>query len=624
MLRASIVSLVGLLAGLLAAPAWGSWVEPVGGPLNATAANDALRPSVAAVGSVPYVAWIEADDINLEVRVARLNAAGTAWEAVGAAASINADRNANALDASIADIGGVPWVAWAEDDGVNFEIRVARLNAAGTAWTEVVGGLSPINHAANRDAIDPQLISVGGVPHVAWVETDGVALQLRAARLNTAGTDWEELAGGSSANASPTQLAASPSLADVGGVAWLAWREDDGVNFEIRVAHPNAAGTDWDEVVGGASPVNRDPAQDGGHPSLTALGGVPYVAWDEAEPSGRQVRAARLNGAGTDWVEVVGGTSPINHDPARLAFDPTLIGIDGVPYVSWRELDEAGDVQLRAARLGADGAGWQEIVGGARPIDVAPGVDASFPDMAAVGGIPYVTWLEDAGGVDKVRVKRLVPDFLPDSTAFATSPTSALLIGRLRTYGVPAQAGFELGPGAGFGTVTPLARTADGPGEDTVVAEVTGLAPATRYSWRAVASDGTYRTATDATRTLTTLALPATPPAPQPPGPAPPGRLVGALVSARLSGTVGKRLPIGYFSTTDAAARLELRRKRALVATLTGTAKPGRNTLTWPTRAKGKALPAGSYAFTLVLTTPDGQTVRATGTVRLVAARAPR
>jgi hypothetical protein len=38
------------------------------------------------------------------------------------------------------------------------------LNAAGTAWEQVVGGASPINEASNREAREPSLTSIGGVP----------------------------------------------------------------------------------------------------------------------------------------------------------------------------------------------------------------------------------------------------------------------------------------------------------------------------------------------------------------------------------------------------------------------------------------------------------------------------
>jgi hypothetical protein len=64
--------------------------------------------------------------------------------------------------------GGVPHAAWTEWDGTNWEVRVAKLNGAGTAWTQIVGGASPINHDPTRSAAYVTLASTNGVPWVAW------------------------------------------------------------------------------------------------------------------------------------------------------------------------------------------------------------------------------------------------------------------------------------------------------------------------------------------------------------------------------------------------------------------------------------------------------------------------
>ena len=127
------------------------------------------------------------------------SSASAGWrQPVGGASPINHfDDHARAY-ASLAAVGGVPYVAWSEYDGTNSEVRVSRLNAAGTAWEQVVGGASPINHAANRDASEPSLAAVGGVPYVAWSEDDGTNYELRVSRLNArgdglgAGGGWTE------------------------------------------------------------------------------------------------------------------------------------------------------------------------------------------------------------------------------------------------------------------------------------------------------------------------------------------------------------------------------------------------------------------------------------------------
>src|SRR5438093_5911615 len=125
--------------------------------------------------------------------------ARAAWhQPVGGASPINQANDQNAFEPSLTAIG-VPYVAWSEFDGTNDELRVARLNGAGTAWAQPVGGASPINQANNRDALEPSLTSIGGVPYVAWNESDSRRAARRVARLNGAGTAWEQPWRGASA-----------------------------------------------------------------------------------------------------------------------------------------------------------------------------------------------------------------------------------------------------------------------------------------------------------------------------------------------------------------------------------------------------------------------------------------
>jgi hypothetical protein len=230
----------GLAAAALPSSVSAAWRQPVGGasPINHASDQDAIVPSVAAIAGAPYIAWTEYDGTNREVRVSRLNAAGAAWEeVVGGASPINHASDRDGFGSSLAAVGGVPYVAWQEFDGTNSEVRVGRLNAAGAAWEEVVGGASPINHASDRYGFEPSLTAVGGVPYVAWQEFDGTNAEVRVARLNAAGTAWEEVAGGASPiNHASDRNAHEPSLTAIGGVPYIAWREDDDTNADVRVS----------------------------------------------------------------------------------------------------------------------------------------------------------------------------------------------------------------------------------------------------------------------------------------------------------------------------------------------------------------------------------------------------
>jgi hypothetical protein len=486
-----IVFALGFVA--FAAPVQAAWNQPVGGasPINYSSAQDAAFPDLIEIGGVPYLAWSEDDGNYSQIRVSRLNAAGTAWpEVVGGPGPISVPTDHGSIAPSLTSIGGVPYVAWLGIDFTpptpNLEIRAARLNAAGTAWEELAGA-TQINWASMRDADEPSMTAIGGVPYIAWSETTGTRYQIRVARLNAAGTAWE-FVGGSQINQDVNRDATTPSLTAIGGVPYVAWVEADGTNREIRVARLNAAATAWEQIVGGASPINHSSVQDAVQPSLTSIGGVPWVAWDEADGvGGGKLRVARANAAGTAWQEVVGGASPINQAFNRNALLPSLTAIGGVPYVAWYESDGT-HYQVRVSRLNAAGTAWEQLVGGASPINQAGDQDAVAPSLTSIGGVPYVAWDERDGTNDEIRVSRLEPDFLGPATASATDTSATLSVG-VRAFSLPYQVGFDYGPG--FGSQSATTQTS---GEtETVTQTVLGLSPSTSYSFRPFATAGLPR-----------------------------------------------------------------------------------------------------------------------------------
>jgi hypothetical protein len=378
-----------------------AWYQPAGGasPINQSPTAQAAQPSLASVDGVPYVAWTEPDGTNSEVRVSKLNAAGTAWTQVGG--PINQSPTRDAFDPSLASIGGVPYVAWAESDGTNNEIRVSKLD--GGAWTQVVGGASPINQDPSRGADAPSLASIGGVPYVAWSELDGTSFEIRVSKLD--GGAWTQLeVGESPINQDSNRAARNPSLASVGGVPYVAWTEHDGTNYEVRVSKFD--GGAWTQVGGGVSPINQDPGKDGLLPSLDSVAGVPFVAWSEFDATNSEIRVSKMNGGGTSWTQVVGGASPINASSSRSGIEPSLASIGGVPYVAWSELDDFNS-EIRVSKLNDDGTVWLQIADDfLSPVNQDPNRDGTFPSLAVVGDVPHVAWQEFDGTNTEIRVSR--------------------------------------------------------------------------------------------------------------------------------------------------------------------------------------------------------------------------
>jgi hypothetical protein len=635
-----------------------AWNQPVGGlsPINESATQPAQAPSLTAIGGVPYVAWREfsAATLKYEIRVSRLNAAGTAWQqVVGGTSPINHGgvASGDAYNPSLAAIGDVPYVAWREFDGVNYEVRVSRLNATGTAWEEIVGGASPINHSSTLTASAASLTAVGGVPYVAWTEFDGANNEIRVSRLN--GNDWQEPWTGVTAtngqiNASQSDNANWPNVTAIGGVPYVAWSEDDGLNEEVRVSRLNPAGNDWQEVGG---PINHANNRDAFDPSLTAIGGVPYVAWTEFDGTGDEIRVSRLNAAPTEWQEIVGGPSPVKQAADDQAGDPSLTAIGGVPYVSWRQYDGTNN-EVRVSRLNAPGSAWEQIVGGTSPINQTNNRDAVETSLTGIGGVPYVSWREHDGSNTEIRVSRLEPE-LTEPEVLATDD-GAVLLARVRAYGVEYPVAFEYGAGVVLNSRTAVRTSSAYDGTDTVLRTIGGLTPATVYSFRAIGFDGTYIIAPSATAQFTTDALsgpgsqgpqgPAGSQGPQgpagadglpgtagPQGPAganglpgtngaqgePAIRLLVAVVNTKLRARAGKRVTLDYLSTAVGSSTLEVFRGRNSVARITSTAKVGRNKITWNGKqGRRKALP-GKYTLRLAVSGGDGQTATDAGAVTL-------
>jgi hypothetical protein len=94
-------------------------------------------------------------------------------------------------------------------------------------------------------------------------------------------------------------------------------------------------------------------------------------------------------------------------------------------------------------------------------------------------------------------------------------------------------------------------------------------------------------------------------------------RLAVALVDARLGATQGAAVRVRYVSTRDAQVTIDVLKGTKRVARLTGSARYGRNALSWSgkaasarRRARGAStkLPApGSYRIHRSARTPDGQ-----------------
>ena len=409
----------------------------VGDTLNVDGTRDAVDTSVADVGGVPYVAWRETTGIlGGLIFVKRFD--GTNWVQVGG--SLNVDATKGAGFPIIASVGGVPYVTWQESDGAKFQIRVARFN--GTSW-EAVG--PSLNTDTAQAGGEPSIASVGGVPYVAWAESIATVNRnkVHVRRLNANGTTWDLV--GTDLNVDATKMGQAPRIADVGGVPYVTWFEGDaGGQHQVYVKRLNSNGTTWDLV--GTGSLNIDATKDAFRPNIASIGGVPYVAWRETNTFDL-LHVKRFDGS--DWVSV-GGV--LNVNPAKSAFfTPGIAEVGGVPYVAWSE-SAVPTTQVVVRRF--DGANWVSVGGTSNP---DPTRAAFAPAMAAVGGFPYVAWTDTKGADGKIRVARQLPP---------TCTGRSVAVGHDTAATIPLSCldaiGFAIASGPAHGTlsaINPLAAT---------------------------------------------------------------------------------------------------------------------------------------------------------------------
>jgi hypothetical protein len=87
------------------------------------------------------------------------------------------------------------------------------------------------------------------------------------------------------------------------------------------------------------------------------------------------------------------------------------------------------------------------------------------------------------------------------------------------------------------------------------------------------------------------------------------------VVNPKLRARTGKRVSVDYLSTAPGSATLEVFKGKTRVARVTGTAKLGRNKITWNGNRAGKKAKPGRYTLRLSVTGGDGQAATDAATV---------
>lgn len=617
--RLTVPLLAGAAALALAAPSYADWREPVAGasPINQVAAKDATNTDLTTVGGVPYVVWNEdttegSAGSSSTIRVARLSADGQAWDKVANAGThpISMLGSTSSEHPSIADVGGTPWVAW--DEGYtadNSEIRVARLDDAGTAWVRTPDTLRPVNHLRTDPggmAQYPTIVgdSTGSRPYVSFYEADpgsgslffngSEPAKIWVMRLSADGTTWEEVGGGP-VNPLPDFDAAFPRMTVVDGVPWVTYFQVELVGgsptIGVRVSRLGAGGT-WEQV--------GDPVLSGGpgavdDPDIASVGGRPYVAAPATmgDPQAR-IHVFGLDDAGTGWTDL-GAASPSGVPAANAS----ITAVGGQPWVAWRQRGGASAVGVAAWRDGA----WEPV---GTPYSAASGADIGYgPALTDVGGFPWYSFSQSDGTTPggsssepccgQVRVARIEPDF--SATSAQPGADRATLLTHVEDYGLPFRFGFRYRPDGG----TTRTTTPETAGSSVFYQSVSRLAPSSVYSFHPYAVDGSTAPSTGEESYFVTNA---------------PDDLVMAIVRYPRRLARGQEARVRFITTEAGTASLEVRHDGAVVDRSAKAVTAGLRRMTWASHG-----PLGRYTMVLHFRSDSGQRALDRVVVRLVRPR---
>jgi len=318
--------------------------------------------------------------------------AGADWVRLGSGAGLNIDPvNASVNYPKLAVDRGTPYVVWQEMPIAGaYGIYMKHWN--GSAWTQDGGKL---NRTINYNAYYPCVVFNNGAPYVAWYEYDasGIATQIYVSHWS--GADW--ISDSSGLNMVATHSAYHPAAAAYAGKVYITWQENAIASIFVK----NYIGGGWQSVPLNGGSVNVNNGKSAGKPNLAIAGdGTVYAAWQQYDAGGTTLQVYAAHWDGMNWVQD-GGGNPLNIDPGKNAYGPSLAVANGTPYLAWYE-GAPGTNQVYVKHF--NGSSWVQD-GGSLNHDAQHA--AITPSLAIDHGVPYVAWCEFLGATAQIYVKHL-------------------------------------------------------------------------------------------------------------------------------------------------------------------------------------------------------------------------
>ncbi|MBB6097374.1 hypothetical protein HNR42_000788 [Deinobacterium chartae] len=255
----------------------------------------------------------------------------------------------------------------------------------------------PLNREPGRSVLEARLaVAPDGTVVVAWIEDtrspgDEQGQGVFVSRWD--GRRWNALGG--NLNYNPRRSSTSLDLAlDERGRPVLAWNENFAhVDLAVFRAWDGRRWTDWRE-----REIGQDLTYAARSRGLAARAGEAVLAWGDLRRGGTGTELRVRRWQDRTWQR----SEPFNAAQGEYAFEPQIaLAASGQPVVAYLEGNVAAS-DVRVKRW--NGSRWVALGG---PLNVRPQTYTLDPQLRLDRqGRPVVAWIEDAGGVDSLFVKR--------------------------------------------------------------------------------------------------------------------------------------------------------------------------------------------------------------------------
>jgi hypothetical protein len=251
-----------------------------GSGLNFNPSNGAFDAHVSDFSGQPCATWTEQSTSNFVIRVKCYNS-GSTWSFIDGGTTLGLNQNNGADYPFLAVYNNHLYDAWQESAGGVTQIRVAQYNG-GSSWSFIDGGApTGINWNPAKNGTGPQLTSCQGKLFASWTENNGIAVQVRVAQYG-GGSSWSFIDGGGAngINHNINESAQNSIVVCYGIYLYVSWIESNGIANQVRASAYN--GTQWYSVDGnGVNGLNHNSTNSASGSSFGMLNNILYLGWGE-------------------------------------------------------------------------------------------------------------------------------------------------------------------------------------------------------------------------------------------------------------------------------------------------------------------------------------------------------